>query len=50
MVTVRLDFSVLGTVTFQTWSRQNGKSVDEVELRASSFDREEPSGLTGAAA
>ena len=37
---------VWGTVTFRTWTRQDGTSVEEVELRASSFDREEPSGLT----
>ena len=36
---------VSGTVTFQTWSRNDGTSVEEVELRASSFDREEPSSL-----
>ena len=36
----------LGTVTFRTWSRQDGTSVEEVELRASSFDREEPSDQT----
>ena len=35
-----------GTVTFRTWTRQDGTNVEEVELRASSFDREEPSGLT----
>ena len=37
---------VSGTVTFRTWIRQDGTSVEEVELRVSSFDREEPSGLT----
>ena len=37
---------VSGTVTFRTWSHNDGTSVEEVELRASSFDREEPSGLT----
>ena len=36
---------VSGTVMFRTWSRNDGTSVEEVELRASSFDREEPSGL-----
>jgi single-strand DNA-binding protein len=38
--------TVLGTVTFRTWARQDGTSVDEVELRASSFDMGDPSGLT----
>ena len=37
---------VSGTVTFRTWTRQDGTSVDDVELRASGFEREEPSGLT----
>ena len=37
---------VSGTVTFRTWTRQDGTSVEEVELRASSFDREEPSDRT----
>ena len=37
---------VTGTITFRTWIRQDGTSVEEVELRVSSFDREEPSGLT----
>ncbi len=37
---------VSGTVTFRTWIRQDGTSVDDVELRASGFDKEEPSGLT----
>ena len=37
---------VSGTVTFRTWARQDGTSVDDVELRASGFDKEEPSGLT----
>ena len=38
---------VTGTVTFRTWTRQDGTSVEEVELRANKFDREEPSGLAG---
>ena len=37
---------VSGAVTFRTWTRQDGTSVDDVELRASGFEREEPSGLT----
>ena len=37
---------VTGTITFRTWIRQDATSVEEVELRVSSFDREEPSGLT----
>ena len=37
---------VTGTVTFRTWTRQDGTSVEEVELRASGFEKEEPSGLT----
>ena len=37
---------VSGTVTFRTWIRQDGTSVDDVELRASGFDKEVPSGLT----
>ena len=41
---------VSGTVTFRTWSRNDGTSVEEVELRASSFDREEPSGIAEAVA
>ena len=40
---------VSGTVTFRTWTRQDGTSVDDVELRASGFEKEEPSGLTDAA-
>ena len=39
--------TVLGTVTFRAWTRQDGTSVEEVELRANKFDREEPSGLAG---
>ena len=38
--------TVLGTVTFRNWSRQDGTSVEEVELRVSGFEREETSGLT----
>jgi len=34
------------TITFRTWTRQDGTSVDEVELRVSGFEREELSGLT----
>ena len=37
---------VSGTVTFRTWTRQDGTSVEEVELRASGFEREGTSGLT----
>ena len=37
---------VTGTITFRTWTRQDGTSVDDVELQASGFDKEEPSGLT----
>ncbi len=37
---------VSGTVTFRTWTRQDGTNVEETELRVSKFDREEPSGLT----
>ena len=37
---------VSGTVTFRTWTRQDGTSMDDVELRTSGFEREEPSGLT----
>ena len=36
---------VLGTVTFRTWSRQDGTSVEELELRVSKFEIEEPSGI-----
>ena len=36
---------VSGTVTFRTWTRQDGTSVEEVELRGIRFDREEPSDL-----
>ncbi len=41
---------VSGSVTFRTWTRQDGTNVEEVELRASKYDREEPSGLAEAAA
>ena len=41
---------VTGTITFRTWTRQDGTSVEEVELRVSSFDREEPSGIAEAVA
>ena len=41
---------VWGTITFRTWTRQDGTSVQEVELRVSSFDREEPSGIAEAVA
>ena len=37
---------VSGTVTFRTWTRQDGTNVEEAELRVSKFDGEEPSGLT----
>ena len=37
---------VTGTITFRAWTRQDGTSVEEVELRVSGFEREEPSGLT----
>ena len=40
---------VSGTVTFRTWTRQDGTNVEETELRVSKFDGEEPSGLTDAA-
>ena len=40
----------LGTVTFRTWSRQDGTNVEEVELRVSKFEMEEPFGLAGEAA
>ena len=41
---------VTGTITFRTWTRQEGTSVEEVELRVSSFNREEPSGIAEAVA
>jgi hypothetical protein len=34
-----------GAVTFRTWTRHDGTNVEEVELRASGFEKEEPSGL-----
>ena len=41
---------VSGTVTFRTWTRQDGTNVEEVELRASKFEMKEPSGLAEAVA
>ena len=41
---------VTGTITFRTWTRQDGTSVEEVELRVSKFEMEEPSGLAEAVA
>ena len=41
---------VSGTITFRTWTRQDGTSVEEVELRVSKFEREEPSGIAEAVA
>jgi single-strand DNA-binding protein len=35
-----------GAVTFRTWTRHDGTNVEEVELRASGFEKEEPSGLS----
>ena len=40
---------VTGTITFRTWTRQDGTSVEEVELRVSKFEKDEPSGLSEAA-
>ena len=40
---------VTGTITFRTWTRQDGTSVEEVELRVGGFEREELSGLAEAA-
>ena len=37
---------VSGEVTFRTWTRHDGTNVEEVELRASGFEKEEPSGLS----
>jgi single-strand DNA-binding protein len=37
---------VSGTVTFRLWTRQDGTNVEELELRASGFEKEEPSGLS----
>ena len=39
---------VVGTVTFRTWRRQDGTSVEDVELRVSKFEVEEPSGIAEA--
>ena len=36
---------VSGTVTYRTWRRQDGTSVEETELRVSKFEIEEPSGI-----
>ena len=36
---------VSGTVTYRTWRRQDGTSVEETELRGSKFEMEEPSGI-----
>ena len=36
---------VSGTVTYRTWRRQDGTSVEETELRVSKFEMEEPSGI-----
>jgi single-strand DNA-binding protein len=36
---------VTGAVTFRHWTRQDGTNVEELELRASGFEKEEPSGL-----
>ena len=41
---------VSGTVTFRTWTRQDGTSVEELELRVSKFEMEETSGLAEAVA
>ena len=41
---------VTGTITFRAWTRQDGTSAEEVELRVSSFDREEPADLAEAVA
>ena len=37
---------VSGTVTFGHWTRQDGTNVEEVELRATGFEKEELSGLS----
>ena len=37
---------ISGTVSFRTWTREDGKNVEEVELRGIGFDREEPLDLT----
>ena len=36
---------VVGTITFRTWHRQDGTSVEGVDLRVSTFEIEEPSGI-----
>jgi single-strand DNA-binding protein len=36
---------VTGAVTFRHWTRQDGTNVEELELRASGFEKEESSGL-----
>ena len=36
---------VSGTVTYRTWRRQDGTSVEETELRVSKYEMEEPSGI-----
>jgi len=36
---------VSGTVTFRPWTRQDGTNAEEVELRVSGFEKEEPSGM-----
>ena len=41
---------VSGTITFRTWTRQDGTSVEELELRVSKFEMEETSGLAEAVA
>ena len=37
---------ISGTVSFRTWTREDGKNVEEVELRGIGFDKEEPLNLT----
>ena len=36
---------VVGTITFRTLNRQDGTSVEDVDLRVSTFEIEEPSGI-----
>ena len=36
---------VVGTITFRPWHRQDGTSVEDVDLRVSTFEIEEPSGI-----
>ena len=36
---------VVGTITFRTWHGQDGTSVEDVDLRVSTFEIEEPSGI-----